>query len=46
MRIAGVEPTQPAWKAGNLPLIYIRGNGVSNLLKTEGPLGLGEKLAW
>ncbi len=24
IRITGIEPTSPAWKAGNLPLIYIR----------------------
>ena len=24
MRITGIEPISPAWKADNLPLIYIR----------------------
>ena len=26
-RVMGIEPTQPAWKAGTLPLSYTRNSG-------------------
>ena len=35
-RVMGIEPTQPAWKAGALPLSYTRGkNGAEDGIRTR-----------
>ena len=34
-RVMGIEPTQPAWKAGILPLNYTRGFGAEDGIRTR-----------
>ena len=34
-RVMGIEPTQPAWKAGALPLSYTRISGAEDGIRTR-----------
>jgi hypothetical protein len=34
-RVMGIEPTQPAWKAGILPLNYTRNFGAEDGIRTR-----------